>query len=303
MAASRNLLSVWLLSLIVLPIATCAFGLPRDPRADTLRVVLTSGDTLQARCVQPAPFGMVAVVGTDEQTRFVSPTRVRAILDSSNSDWTREVLEGRETLGEPLPPPVRTEPRKPLGVGPRSVTKSFLITDTSILSRPGDSGRRPGIISTYIGFDLGLMTNVSDRMAVGYGGFFGSSYDYTNAGARLRLRRWLSATSSVEIAPAVIIAEGRSSGGIAAPPGFSIQANWCPSRYLTITAEGFSVRRRDYSYRDERYALLGETTRDSGLLLGAKVGLWPGAVAGTVAALAALLNSGSGRSSSGLFAP
>jgi hypothetical protein len=302
MLAPRNLLSVWLLFLFVLPVASRASGLSPDPRADILRVVLTSGDTLRARCVQPAPIDMIAVIGTDESTRFLSPNHVRVILDSYDGDWTREVLENRETLGEPLPPPIRVKPGKPLGVGPRSVTKSFLITDTSVLSRPGDSGQRPGVISTYVGFDLGVMTNVSSRTAVGYGGFFGSSYDYVNAGARFRLRRWLSATSSVEIAPAIILAEGRASGGAAAPPGFSVQVSWCPSRYLTVTTEAFSVRRRDYSYRDERYALLGEVRRDNGLLLGAKVGLWPGAVAGAAAALVALWNSGAGRISSSGFA-
>lgn len=292
MLASRNLLSVWLLLLFLPPIAARASIPPPDPRADILRVVLTGGDTLRARCVQPASFDMVAVVGTDEKTRFVPPTHILVILDSSDTDWTREVLEGRETLGEPLPPPVRMKPRRQLGVGPRSVTKSFVISETSLLSR---GGQTPGIIGTYLGFDLGVMTNVSDRMAVGYGGFFGSSYDYTNAGVRLRLRRWLSGTSSVEIAPAVILAEKRASGGTAEPPGFSIQASWCPSRYLTLTTEAFSVRRRDYTYQDFRYSMLGEVTRDNGLLLGVKVGLWPGVVAGTVAALAAMLNSGAGR--------
>jgi hypothetical protein len=293
MLAPRNLLSVWFLPLLLFPIQAFASDSHPEPPFETLRVVLTNGDTLQARCVQPAPFDMVAVVGTDKTTRFVSPTHVRVILDSSNSDWTREVLEGRESLGEPLPPPVQMKPPKSLGVGPRSVTRSFLITETSLLSR---GGQTRGVIRTYLGFDLGVMTNVSARMAVGYGGFFGSSYDYANAGARLRLRRWLSATSSVEIAPAVIVAESRASGGVAVPPGFSIQASWCPSRYLTLTTEAFSVRRRDYTYADFRYSMLGEVTRDNGLLLGAKVGLWPGAAAGAVAALAALVSSNSGRS-------
>jgi hypothetical protein len=162
------------------------------------------------------------------------------------------------------------------------------------MRRPGDNGLRPGVISTYLGFDLGLMTNVSDRMAIGYGGFFGSSYDYVNAGARLRLRRWLSATSSVEIAPAVILAEARASAGTAVPPGFSFQASWCPSRYLTLTTEAFSVRRRDYAYRDFFYSRLGEVTRDNGLLFGAKLELWPGAAAGAVAALGAMLSGPNG---------
>jgi hypothetical protein len=302
MLAPRILLSVWFLFLSLFPAAALASGLPSDRRADILRVVLTSGDTLRARCVQPAPFDMVEVVGTDESRRFVSPTRVRVILDSSDSDWTPEVLEGRETLGEPLPPLVSVKPRRPLGVGPRSVIKRFLITETSLMRRPGDSGDHAGILSTYLGFDLGVMTNVSDRMAIGYGGFFGSSYDYANAGIRLRLRRWLSATSSAEIAPAVILAERRATGGDAEPPGFSIQASWCPSRYLTLTTEAFTVRRRDYAYRDFRYSMLGDVTRDNGLLLGVKVGLWPGAVAGTVAALGVLAQGSFGRSTS-VFAP
>lgn len=305
MAASRNLLAALLLCLFP-PLVSHA-ATPVDPNVATVRVVLTSGDTLQARCVQPAPFDMVAVVGGDEATRYVSPVRIRAILDSDGRDRTTAVLEKRETLGVPFPPPVRVKaPPKPLRVGPRAVTKSFLITETSLLGRLDRHDNLRGVLGTYIGADLGEMINVSDHTAVGGGGFFGSSDEYVNAGVRLRLRRWLTNTASVELAPAVILAQGRVHGGDAVSPGFSVQASCSPSRFLTLTIEGFSVRRRDETFEDPRYRILGDTIRDTGVSAGIKLGQWPGAAAGALAALVAVAhgstwgNSGSEFGTSGL---
>lgn len=254
-----------------------------------VHVVLTNGETLEARCVQPAPFDMIAVIPIDGSLpRYFPPVRIRAVLDASGQDQTAKAVDRRDTVGTPPPRPAPIErPPKPLRVGPRSVTKSFLITETSYLGRIGLRDRGEHDLWGYLGFDLGVMNNVSDRTAVGYGGFCGFASDYANAGVRLRLRRWLTTTMNIEIAPGVVLAEGRTRSK-PVHPGYSLQTSWSPSRYLTLTAEAFRLRRRDYS-SDARYRYWdANETRDTGLMLGVKLGQWPGAAGAAIVGLAAV---------------
>ena len=79
-------------------------------------------------------------------------------------------------------------------------------------------------------------------------------------------------------------------------PGYSLQTSWSPSRYVTLTAEAFRLRRRDYSGVDFYHYVEANDTRDTGLLLGVKLGQWPGAAGGAIVALGALASSGQGRS-------
>ena len=206
MFASRDLLRVLLLVFLLVPrtapaveasiaedtVATSSAENPvaassaENPVAEVpIQVILTDGTILSARCVQPAPFEMVAVIQMEGDVRYVAPVRVRAVVQDG-ADRTSALIDRHETVGTPLPEPIRVRTHHELRVGPKSVTKSFLITETSYLGRVGHPDHRYGDLQGYLGFDLAVMHNVSRRTAVAYGGFFGSGYDYANAGNRRR---------------------------------------------------------------------------------------------------------------------
>ncbi|MGE5178561.1 MAG: hypothetical protein ACM3PF_05640 [Bacteroidota bacterium] len=275
-----------LLLLLLLPAAALAQG-SQTGAAPAYQVILASGDTLQASCVQPAPFDMVCITTTGSETRYVSASRIRAVTDAGGADVTSLVVDHRKTLGMPPVPPV-SRPRQPRGVGDRSITRAFLITEATLLGRIHPGGLGSHGRAFWLGFDAGVLENVSDRTGIGYGMYFGSGGDYADLGIRLRLRRWLTPTSNVEIAPGVTLAEHRVESGDPLPPFFSLQASWSPSRYVTLTAESYTLRRREYLYGEAMRPVGSEDVRETGILVGFKVGQWPGAAAGLVAALPAL---------------
>lgn len=274
-----------LLLLLLLPAAALAQVPQTGDPPNSIQVLLTSGDTLQASCVQPAPFDMVRITTTGSETRYVPASRIRAITDAAG-DRTSLVLDHRKTLG--TPPVAEARPRKPLRVGDRSITRAFLITETSLLGRiqPGGLGLHGRAF--WLGFDAGVLENVSDHTGIGYGVYFGTGGDEADLGIRLRWRRWLTPTSSVEIAPGVTVAEHRVDSGDPLPPFLSLQASWSPSRYVTLTAESYTLRRRESLYAGAIRPIGSEDVRETGILVGFKVGQWPGAAAGLVAALPTL---------------
>jgi hypothetical protein len=285
MPASKSLLACFALLLLIAlyPHPVRASDSPPDAPLEILRVVLTNGDTLQARCVQASPFDMVAVTPTDQaEPRYVPHVHIRAILDGAGRDRTEGVLERHETLGTPIPREIHVGSHRSVRVGPRSVTSSFLITETSILGRINTGPDRDVSRAADFSFDLAVMQNVSDRMSLGYGVFVGSGGSDGHLGARLRLRRWLSPTSGVEIAPGIILAEHPTEVRDDILPSYSLQASWFLSRYLTLTAEGYTLRRLEYRHRGILAYGPSDDVNESGVLIGAKLGQWPGLVGGVL---------------------
>jgi len=166
-----GLLALLLLFMIVLaPDAVLAarpplMGFPADDAP--VRVVLTDGTIMRSVYAQPAPFDMVRVrLYEQEETRHVPTVRIHAIVDFQGRNRTALVLNQRETLGTPPPRPGSDRPPRPLRVGPRSVRRSFLITETTLLARApvGEPRHR----EFEFAFDVGIMKNASERTAVGY---------------------------------------------------------------------------------------------------------------------------------------
>jgi hypothetical protein len=100
----------------------------------------------------------------------------------------------------------------------------------------------------------------------------------------------VSRTASLDLAPGVIVLGRRISSGTALPPGLSLQVSLNPSRYLSLTTEVFTVRRRDYRYLGLR-AISSEEYSDTGIMTGVRVGQWPGAVAGVLPLIASLFTA------------
>jgi hypothetical protein len=292
MFASRYLLRLLLLACLVVPRTApaaeastaedpVAASIAENPAAERpIQVILTDGTILPARCVQPAPFNMVAVTAPgDSLPRYVSPVRIRAVLDAQGIDRTERVVESRRTLGVPFPRAVIEKPQRPPKVGPRAVTKRFLITETSCLARIDTRGVRSDDRGGEFAFDLGVMENIYDRTSVGYSAFVGVGAN-AHAGVRLRVRRWLNRTASVELAPGMVLLEHQTDSSERRLPALSLQASVSPSRYLTLTVEGFTEKQSRYGYR-------GFGIRDTGILAGLRLCGWPGAAVGALPVLAA----------------
>jgi len=288
MFAFRNLLWLFLLTPIAVPRAVPAVELPIVGEAageGSIQVILTDGTILPARCVQPAPFNMVAVTAPgDSLPRYLSPVRIRAVLDSHGVDRTQRVVGDRRTLGVPFPRAVIEKPQRPPKVGPRAVTKRFLVTETSYLGRIDTRDLRSDDRGGEFAFDCGVMENVYDRTSVGYSAFVGVGSSEAHLGVRLRLRRWLTRTASVELAPGMTLLEHRTDSGERRLPALCLQASVSPSRYLTFSVEGFTEQRNRYGYP-------GFGIRDTGILAGVRLCGWPGAAVGALPVLAAYFES------------
>jgi len=234
------------------------------------------------------PFDMVRIATPEGEWKYLNYVRIDAVIDESGADRTRYVLERGKKVGTPLPKVV-SPPGPGLRVGPRSVTKAFRITETTVLSRVGGSHRSRRAMGGRFDFDLGGMSNVGEHTAVGATMFFGCAYD-AKAGVRVRVRRWLRPTASIEIAPGITALEHPIGGPTTMPPGFSIQASLNPSRYISLTTEVFTIRRSENRYEDGRLTSI-QYVRDTGVMVGGKVGQWPGAVVGVLPLFAFLFLS------------
>ncbi|MGE5175881.1 MAG: hypothetical protein ACM3JJ_05835 [Hyphomicrobiales bacterium] len=279
----RRMLVVWSLALASLGLATARAecSVPPESSAPTLvTVFLERGDTLEAISVEPAPYQMVRITSAAGGYRYLPSNRIRSIRDGEGVDRTRDVLERRRTVGTP---PRRSEPEAPRAVvrhpvGPMSVTRSYLVTESALLGRIASGNVPYGSHRWYLGFDLGTEDNVSARTAIGSSFFIGSGNDYAMLGARARVRRWLSETSSLVIAPGLIVAQDEEGTTHGRPPGFSGQVSYHPGPHTAVTAEVYSIRKSSYP-RDRR---------ETGFMVGLQFGGGPGIGLGVAASIVAM---------------
>lgn len=266
----------------ILAIALTTLLLPSSSTA--AHIVLSDGEQIEALSAEPMPFDMVRVTMIDRTYRYVTTVRIRSVTDELGRDQTNALIRDRETVGTPLSPDLRV-PGPGLRVGPRSVTPHFAITETTLLGRIAGEGTDAASFE----FDMGVMWNVADSSALGGTVFLGTGGQFdANAGGRLRYRRWLSRTASVDIAPG--IAWGRDMEyGTAVPPTYSMQVSVNPSRYVSLTVEVLTARHRRYGYTDSRWQ--EEEFREAGLMAGIRIGQWLGAVVGVLPILTTLFAS------------
>jgi hypothetical protein len=159
---------------------------------------------------------MVAIVLPDSSIRYVPAVRVRRILDAEGHDRAAAFLDRRETIGKTRV--VRTKALTWRG-HPFPETRSFLITELSMMYRLDRYPYRAAGSRLDLTFDLGWMKNVGTRQAIGFSGYAMPSDQTTRLGIRARYRRWLSRGVSVDVSPGVIL--GGEDGAIEYnPPGF-----------------------------------------------------------------------------------
>jgi hypothetical protein len=261
-----------------------------------ITVVIESGDTLSAVCIEPAGIGTVRITEPDGRYQFRSSSRIRRVFDQAGRDRTHDALDRRLAIGavpssgylEPIPAPPR-----PVRFGPRSVTRSFMITETSAFTSPGNENSRHDRRSFTFSFDFGHAFNVSDHDALGASIFVGGGDGSGDLGVRARYRRWLSTTSSLELAPGVILAHEEPGTATGKGVGFVGQIAWTYARWVSLAAQVYSVERSEVRYYrsigpDSFGSYIDRGGRDTGLMLGVKVGGRPGIFAGAAGSMVAL---------------
>jgi hypothetical protein len=288
-----------LVSLLLLVAPPCAGASPiSDEPAPLITVVLTSGDMIQAVSVEPASLDVVRITNSALRYRYLATNRVRLVLDESGADRTRDALELRRTVGQP---PSESQPVKPSDrvspyrYGPRATTRSFAITETSAFARlTGPVGRDR---TFNIMLDVGRVFNVGSRTGVGATAFAGVGDGSAEVGVRGRFRYWLGPQSSIDFSPGVILSHEEP--GISKGKGVGLvgQLSWSYSRIWSFAAQVYSVERTTetghYDGVQSSYTVPGG--RDTGLMLGFKLGGKPGLIAGPVAALVGFMFTGRGR--------
>ncbi len=146
-------------------------------------------------------------------------------------------------------------------------------TDTSTSYEPAHGSR------LLVTADFGMMWNLNENYALG-GSCFLSLSPRFRSGARLRIRRWLSARSSLDFLPGVVL---ERSSGYHSSPGFTGSIDLKIEEWLALmmTVEYFRGQRHESRWSYDQWVT--HTTRESeddiGVYLGARSGSYPGAVA------------------------
>lgn len=164
--------------------------------------------TLIAVRAEPWPQGFVKVTLPDGEAMFIAEQRILQIRDPAGGDLTNRVLEDRERVeAEGLA--VRYKPTNPsvptLRGHPKPERNWFPVIQAGALVQLDQdevAGEESG--GTMV-IDLGAMQNVGDRGAIGGSVYFGLDPDRSRVGAKLRYRRWLTNSLSIDAAPGFVI--------------------------------------------------------------------------------------------------
>ena len=234
---------------------------PPDSR-EVFAVVLTDGDTIRAVAVQPRSFDVVWINTEAGAVRTVATNRLEHVFDNLGRDRLNDILRWRKSVGKPYPP-------KPPSFGPRDVTKSFGLTETSlswtVAGEVFKERRSQGTI------DFGAIENMGDRTAIGWSVFLGGGPGFADVGARLRFRYWLGRQSSLEVAPGFSIQPEFDLSTVGRSPSYVLRVTWHANRWFGLTAQGHT---RDQLIYD------GGWRREVGLMAGVKLGATPGFLIG-----------------------
>lgn len=287
-----------LLGVVTVLLATCSVGWT-EPLNDPPGIIIVpeGGDTLRAVSVEPAGIGTVRIVDVEGRYQFLSANRIRRVLDEDGRDRTREALDLRRGIGStPRAMPLEPMPREPRLVryGPRSVTRSFMITETSAFGRldPALDDER----SFSASFDLGHAVNVTAHDAVGASLFIGGGDGSADFGVRARYRRWLGTRSCLELAPGLILSHDEPGPADGRGIGFVGQIAYTYARWLSGAIQIYSVQRSDVRQYVSGLLTPGSSYlepgfRDTGVMLGVKIGGRAGVATGVAGTLAAIVAS------------
>jgi hypothetical protein len=238
-----------------------------------ITVIFTNGDTVRAISAEPRPFEMLRLIDEFQAERTLSFNRVRRVLDETGVDRTEDALKRRQTIGKPYGPSSPGSPRRTprrSRIDPR-MARSYPLTELSAFPRLGSD--HPRDRESGFTLDLGRAFKVGARTSLGASLFASVGDGYADLGLRPRVRRWLGRKSSVDFAPGLIVTHDEPAGWRPHGPGFVGQVALNHSEYLGVVVQAYTVRRSGPargSWFDPPSARV--TERDSGLMLGLRLG-------------------------------
>ena len=240
---------------------------------------LEKSEPMSVARIEPWPGGFLLAVRWDGREEFVPAQKVRSIVDSEGHDVTTRVLRDRQSVGV-NPPHARHRAQgsgPPLLGRPLPEQSWFLLTETGVALRADEGSPLYNKSELYVLLNAGAMKNVSRRFAVG-GSVTGGGDDYRlRFGLKARVRYWIDRSTSIDLAPGVLLAGSDDWGGSSTYPGFTAEAAITFDRWLSIVAAMESVDIARTS---------GQEDRDVASYVGLKAGGGAGIVAAAVGLLA-----------------
>jgi hypothetical protein len=204
----------------LLPLALFfAAGLHVTAAADQTSPTSGSKAPKELKCLaaraEPWPQGFVKMTIPGEDDRFIAAQRIKRITSADGSDWTSRVLNDRESVEDAALEVCYAEQNTGLlnlRGRPRPEREWFPVIQASFLV-PLVQNEVGGEESVgVIAIDLGTMKNVGQMTAFGASVYLGADADRTRFGTKLRLRRWLSRSAAVDVAPGLVML-GTSNAG------------------------------------------------------------------------------------------
>lgn len=197
--------------------------------------------TVIAVRAEPWPQGFVKVVLLDGESMFIAEQRIVRIRDSAGGDLTNRVLGKRERVEE-AGLEVRYKPANPfvpvLRGHPKPEKDWFPVIQAGTLFQLNRSDVVGEDSEGAVVLDLGAMKNVGTRGAIGGSVYFGFDPDRSRVGAKLRYRRWLTRSISIDAAPGFVIGGTTQNGNrYYAYPGFVGELGLSLADWVTVTGQ------------------------------------------------------------------
>lgn len=243
------------------------------------RIQLEGGESVDAVRVETAWSDFVRYRRPDGTMGYVPAHRIVHIYDANGSDLRDIVLKHRHPLGGG-----EAETRKIRSFafqgGDKTYCNSFLILEAGWLASLKDPNGDGSVLSG----DLGFMTNVGSRSAIGGSAFAENGSGADRRGIRLRYRRWITHRTSLELSPGIIVNGNEQ----VRPPGFVGAVALNGGDLASLVLEGEVARYQSYGYYyDGAGNFVSTSTRRTGtaLRVGVRGGSYVGAGAVVISAV------------------
>lgn len=243
---------------------------PATPESVT--VVTKTGSVGHFARVEPWPNGYVRGIHGNGAVVYIAAERIQWVRDSRGEDATPEVLERGKGVGSM--PPGSAVRKQPLFRGrPLPEQQRFHLLQAGVMRRidSTDEGEEP-----YVGtIDLGTMKNVTPAVALGGTLALVADANYVRIGLKPRLRRWLSRTISLDVAPGVFAGIDTDDSSLEhGPVGFVGETSLILGDWGAITGqiEVTSVEYVVHAPGLPESILADRTESDVSIFLGGKVG-------------------------------
>jgi hypothetical protein len=287
----RARLALLVFGLLLAVLGVTVLARPAFAQPSTFTILLDDGTTVLAARVEPWPMEFVRATLPDGSEQMISQHKVDSIEDESGHDWTKTVLQGVKSVGE-APPQSSSPPNGPktptLRGMPLPWKKSFPVIQVGLLVRP-DGVKAYRRDASLWAMDFGGMQNINPHYSIGGSFYLAFGDDLYHFGAKLRVRRWLGKTVSLDLAPGIFAADGYNSGNLL-EPGYVGEASLSLGDWLLLTGQVEVLSRRTLTYYGgyfEPAVSIGKTT-DTAWYLGGKVGGGPAIPIFLVALIATL---------------